>query len=62
MGVLRNDRIDVCFKEKDFLDVLQRWKDCCKFIEGGQAKRLIKIIKEDIKKLKVEVMNQLEKS
>lgn len=57
----RDDRIDVKFNNSEFVETLKKWKLFCKSIDGGQTERLQKLIKEDVKKIKTEVIDKLGK-
>lgn len=58
---LREDRIDVLFRDSKFIETLKKWKQCCKSLNGGQTERLQHLITEDLKKIKNLAMAELEK-
>lgn len=58
---LREDRIDIQFRDNDFISILQKWKRCCKSLNGGQTGRLKMLITEDFKKIKHQAIDELEK-
>ena len=58
---LRGDRIDVQFRDSKFIETLKKWKVFCNSLDGGQTQRLKVLINEDMKKIKGEVLNKLEK-
>lgn len=57
---VREDRIDVEFKDEKFIDTLKRWKDLCKSC-GGQTKRLQILISQDINKIKDDAKKDIDK-
>ena len=58
---VRGDRLDIQFRDYNFVEVLKKWKLLCNSLEGGQTSRIMKLIEDDIKKLKTDVLNNLEK-
>jgi hypothetical protein len=55
---LSNDRIDVRFKDKKFLQILMKWKELCKQY-GGQTERLKYLISIDINKIKEDIIKKV---
>lgn len=55
----RGDRIDVEFKNSKFFEILKKWKELC-FFYGGQARRLEYLIREDVKKIKLDIKEEVE--
>lgn len=57
---LRNDRIDVIFRDSKFQEILSKWKSCCERY-GGQTARLKYLINLDLKKIKEDIKNEVDK-
>jgi len=56
----KNDRIDVLFRDNKFQEILSKWKECCKRF-GGQTARLKYLITFDLKKIKEDIKNEVDK-